>query len=76
MSTRVSRGTAPRTAPVLSIVIPCFNEKDWIEQLVVAVESADTGDVEKQLIIVDDCSNDGTRDILKRYDQRHSTQDG
>ena len=47
----------------LSIVIPCFNEKATILELIDAVRSAPTQD--KQIIIVDDGSTDGTREILK-----------
>jgi glycosyltransferase involved in cell wall biosynthesis len=56
----------------LSVIIPVFNEKDWVEQLVREVESAPTPDINKQLIIVDDCSSDGTKDILKQYETRHT----
>jgi glycosyltransferase involved in cell wall biosynthesis len=48
----------------LSIIIPCFNEKNTIEQIVSAVEKSPVTD--KEIIIVDDCSNDGTRDLLKK----------
>ena len=47
----------------LSIVIPCFNEKATILELIEAVQSAPVED--KQIIIVDDGSTDGTREILK-----------
>ena len=47
----------------LSIVIPCFNEKRTIVELIDAVRSAPIQD--KQIIIVDDGSTDGTREILK-----------
>ena len=47
----------------LSIVIPCFNEKATILELIGAVQSAPIQ--EKQIIIVDDGSIDGTREILK-----------
>jgi len=57
---------------VLSVVIPVFNEKDWVEQLVSEVVRADTPGIRKQLIIVDDCSNDGTQKILKQYEKEHT----
>ena len=47
----------------LSIIIPCYNEKDTIREIVQAVRTAPV--VEKEIIIVDDCSTDGTRDILQ-----------
>ena len=49
--------------PKLSIVIPCFNESATIEQIVSAVLSSPFKD--KEIIIVDDGSTDGTREILK-----------
>lgn len=48
---------------LLSIVIPCFNEYRFIREIVNAVESSCFPN--KEIIIVDDCSNDGTREILK-----------
>ena len=50
----------------LSIVIPCYNEKETILKIVEAVRAAPIwGDGEKEIIIVDDFSKDGTREILK-----------
>jgi glycosyltransferase involved in cell wall biosynthesis len=49
--------------PLLSVVIPCFNERDTIEQLVQAVLDAPIPDIE--VIVVDDCSSDGTYEILR-----------
>lgn len=47
----------------LSIVIPCYNERDTIERIVDRVRQAPLGDPE--IIVVDDCSTDGTRAILQ-----------
>jgi len=47
----------------LSVVIPCFNEAYTIEKIIAAVLSAPYPD--KEIIIVDDCSTDGTKEILK-----------
>jgi glycosyltransferase involved in cell wall biosynthesis len=49
----------------LSIIIPVFNEINTISTLVNAVQSVPLGGLEKEMIIVDDCSTDGTRDLLK-----------
>jgi glycosyltransferase involved in cell wall biosynthesis len=48
----------------LSIVIPCYNEKDTIMELLKRVEQVDLGEVEKEVIIIDDKSTDGTRELL------------
>ncbi len=49
----------------LSIIIPVFNERESIRRVLEAVERSDIGPIAKEVIIVDDGSNDGTRDILK-----------
>ena len=49
----------------LSIVMPVYNEKDTIERIISRVMSVDVG-LEKELVIVDDFSQDGTRDILAK----------
>jgi glycosyltransferase involved in cell wall biosynthesis len=47
----------------LSIVIPCYNEAHTIRTLVDRVRASTVKD--KEIIIVDDCSRDGTRDVLR-----------
>jgi glycosyltransferase involved in cell wall biosynthesis len=47
---------------VLSVVIPCYNEVRTIRQVVDAVRNAPIA--RKEIIIVDDCSTDGTRAVL------------
>lgn len=49
----------------LSIIIPVYNEKDTIAKILAKIDSLDFGETQKEIIIVDDCSTDGTRDILK-----------
>jgi glycosyltransferase involved in cell wall biosynthesis len=46
----------------LSVVIPCYNELDTIAAIVDAVRAAPYPD--KEIIVVDDCSRDGTRELL------------
>jgi glycosyltransferase involved in cell wall biosynthesis len=50
----------------LSIVIPCYNEKDTISAILKEVMRVDLGTTTKEILIVDDGSNDGTREILKK----------
>ena len=47
----------------LSIVIPCYNEAKTIRTLVERVRNSPYP--QKEIIIVDDCSRDGTRDVLR-----------
>lgn len=46
----------------LSVVIPCFNEVETVEKLLDAVHASPYQD--KEIILVDDFSTDGTRDLL------------
>jgi glycosyltransferase involved in cell wall biosynthesis len=48
----------------LSIVIPVYNEENTVEQIVNLVEQAPLS-ISKELIIVDDCSTDNTREIIE-----------
>jgi len=49
----------------LSIVIPIYNEKNTIREIVRRVEKSPAENLAKEIILVDDFSNDGTRQILK-----------
>jgi len=51
----------------LSVVIPVYNEKTTISEIIRRVKSVSGIDME--IIIVDDCSTDGTRDILKQLER-------
>jgi len=46
-----------------SVVIPCFNEKSTIMEIVEKVKNENNYD--KEIIIIDDFSTDGTRELLK-----------
>jgi glycosyltransferase involved in cell wall biosynthesis len=52
----------------LSIVIPVYNEKDTLAEIVSRVQATP---YDKELVIVDDASTDGSRDILKRLVQEN-----
>ena len=49
----------------LSIIIPCYNERTTVATLLDQVRAVDIGDIEKEIVIVDDFSTDGTREILQ-----------
>jgi glycosyltransferase involved in cell wall biosynthesis len=54
--------------PLLSVVMPVFNERETIDEIIRRVLAVP---VRKELIVVDDCSTDGTRDLLKDLQPRH-----
>jgi glycosyltransferase involved in cell wall biosynthesis len=52
----------------LSIIIPAYNEEKTLEEILRRVASADIGDVSKEILVIDDGSQDGTRAILESLD--------
>lgn len=50
----------------LSIIIPVYNEEKFIQDIIQRVKNSNTGKIKKEIIIVDDCSSDNTRKILKK----------
>ena len=56
----------------LNVIIPCYNEKNTIEIIIDKVLNAEPH--EKKIIIVDDYSSDGSRDILKTYENKNDIE--
>ena len=50
---------------MLSIIIPVFNEKNTILRIIEKIENLK--DIDKEIIIVEDCSTDGTKELLKKF---------
>ncbi len=48
---------------VLSIIIPCYNERENIINILDKIDQVE--EIRKEIIVVDDCSTDGTREILE-----------
>tara|TARA_B100000787_G_scaffold126819_1_gene95948 strand:+ start:460 stop:1149 length:690 start_codon:yes stop_codon:yes gene_type:complete len=48
---------------IISVIIPCYNEKDTIEEIVKRINNLNG--IKTEIIIIDDKSNDGTREILQ-----------
>lgn len=57
------RPTAPARVNKLSVIIPVFNERNTVAEIVRRVRSVELP-VEREIVIVDDGSDDGTRDVL------------
>lgn len=55
----------------LSVVIPVYNEQKTILEILNRIEAVDLGEIAKEIIIVDDCSTDGTREILKDLENKY-----
>jgi glycosyltransferase involved in cell wall biosynthesis len=55
----------------LSIVVPVFNEEKTVEELVEKVLAVPLP-VKKEMVIIDDCSSDGTFPILERIEKAHA----
>jgi glycosyltransferase involved in cell wall biosynthesis len=50
----------------LSIIIPCYNEKPTLHLILAEVDAVDLGTTKKEVILIDDGSKDGTRELLKK----------
>ena len=51
------------STPRLSVVIPVYNERSTIEEVLRRVQQVD---IDKEIVVVDDGSTDGTRELLER----------
>ena len=49
----------------LSVVVPVYNEAATVRQLIELVRTASVDNIDKEIIVVDDGSSDGTRDVLR-----------
>lgn len=56
--------------PIVSIIIPCRNEKDFIGRCLDSVVANDYPEDKLEVLIVDGMSEDGTRKIVKEYNRR------
>lgn len=57
----VDRG---KTEPLLSVVIPAYNEQDGVDEILRRVAAVD---IDKEIIVIDDCSTDGTVDKIQQF---------
>ena len=66
MGIPILHGHMPQSFKRLSILIPVFNEVSTLEEIVRRVRAADSCGLEKEIILVDDASTDGTGELLKK----------
>ena len=59
----------PETFKRVTILIPVFNEVRTVEEIIRRVRTADSCGLEKEIVLVDDASTDGTGDLLKKIPQ-------
>ncbi len=56
-------GTAPMVAGLVSVVVPCYNHEDYVEEALASIYRQTYDKIE--LIVVDDCSRDASPEIIK-----------
>jgi len=61
---------------LLTVVMPVFNEENFLAQIVRQVQAVDLGDLERELIMVDDCSTDGSLAIAQAMEGLTSVDEG
>ncbi len=49
--------------PKLTIIIPCFNEREYLTSVIEQIERSPVAN--REIIVVDDCSTDGTRELIR-----------
>ena len=53
----------------LSVIIPCFNEENNIKELLDRLNNITITNIEKEIIVIDDCSSDSSKRDLKENDR-------
>ena len=60
----------------LSIIIPVYNEEKTVHKILDLVQEVDLlNNISKEIIIVNDCSNDNTKSVLEKYISEHKEND-
>jgi glycosyltransferase involved in cell wall biosynthesis len=65
-------GEGPDRLTTLSIIVPVYNEVATIRDVITTVLEADSGTTRKEIVVVDDGSTDGTREVLRQLEQEYA----
>lgn len=65
----------PEYTPGVSILIPCFNEEQWIQQTILSCINQDYPIDKLEVIVIDDCSNDKSVEKIKEIVDRLFKED-
>src|SRR3989338_10443504 len=60
-----------KTKPTVSIVVPLYNDKSFILETLKRIEKAKIPGFKKEIIVVDDYSTDGGRELIKEYKHKY-----
>lgn len=60
---------------LLSVVIPAYNEDDYLLETIRRIQSVFLENVDQEIILVDDGSTDGTTDLLRTLEEENGTND-
>jgi len=59
-------------SPLISVIVLCFNEKDFIEKCIISILNQTIPPEKTEIFVVDGMSSDGTRDILFRLQKEYN----
>ena len=59
----------------ISIIVPIYNEKETLSEIISKIEKTNFCSLEKELILVNDCSTDGSAEILKNFENKYKIID-
>jgi glycosyltransferase involved in cell wall biosynthesis len=60
---------------ILSVIIPCYNEQATIRSVIETVLQADSSGMRKEIVVVDDCSTDGSRELLQQLSEEYRSDE-
>jgi succinoglycan biosynthesis protein ExoA len=70
-SERIDERVIEESEPVISIIVPCYNEQDTIQLLLQAIYDQDYPRQEMEVVIADGLSTDNTRQEIAHFQQTH-----